>query len=401
MVDFAMLDVLMANISKINHYATPKTDKKFLHLLWEFAPNIQGGLGVAGQALCQALSNYAKIHVVIPSTAKADIAEISKSSPDSMTVFQINLPESSYSDSYSNNAHNLLENTKIFSSGVENAHFTGYQAIHAHDWITAQAGIAVQKANGTPLILHIHSTQLDRVGLHSKDAIFEIEKKAMQAADHIVTVSQLSKNTLISEYAVSEKQITVIHNAIKPLNAPVERSPHPPTILFAGRVEQQKSPILAAEIICRTLNKIPEAKAIIAGAGSQLSEIRAVIKFKGLDARVEVLGHVPHDKMHLIYQSADVLISPSVSEPFGLVALEAAQSDLAVLLSDQYGASEILTSAPTIPIQDIDRWVDLSVQLLNSPKLLAKQIQSQKNDILAHNNSWKSAAEQLLAIIPD
>ncbi len=386
-----------------------KKNEKYLHLFWEYPPYIQGGLGVAGKALCNALSDYCNIDIVCPETPGA-VAE--QSYP--CAIYQVKMSSFDHlSSTYTSGSHEYEQHTKnqinSFSKGVKAAHFTGYRAIHAHDWITADAAKSIQQANQPdqgnqqsyiPIILHIHSTQVDRVGEQTNGAIFIKEKQAMEDADKVITVSELTKQTIIKYYNIPSDKITVIPNSITKIKKIAHRFSHPPTIIFVARMEQQKSPLFAVEVICAALKKAPLARAIIVGKGSALNVIRDIVKFKKMDSRIEVLGHIPHEKMHLVYQNSDVLILPSTAEPYGLVALEAAQSGAAVILSDRCGASETLRSAPRLPMNttdSFDSWVNTVVSLLSDEKLRENQVATQLDDL--NKYSWNKAARNLLSTL--
>lgn len=374
-----------------------------LHLFWEYPPYIQGGLGVAGKALCDSLSKYTQLDIVCPETPSTKTTQ-----KHPYPIYQIKMPSHHHlSSTYSSSQDEYEQLTKAqinaFSNGVKIAHFTKYSTIHAHDWITADAAQSIQQANKTnhiPIILHIHSTQIDRIGQQSNSAIFHKEKIAMQNAHKIITVSHLTKKTIIKHYHIAPQKIIVIPNSIPKLVTPSPRPPHPPTILFAARMEPQKSPLFALEIICAALKKVPKARAIITGQGSALNAIRNLVTFKNMNSRIEVLGHVPHEKMHLIYQTSDVLILPSASEPYGLVALEAAQSGTSVILSDRCGAAETLHSAPQLTLNTTDSfpsWVHTTISLLTDNNRRKQQIKNQQTELAKY--SWDQAARKLLSTL--
>jgi len=390
-------------MSDTTHQPHHNKSEKFLHLLWEFPPVIQGGLGVAGKALCDALASYGHLDIVCPETLGKR-----ENNTAPYAIYQIKMPSQDHlNTTYVGNSHEFelytREQINAFSKGVKAAHFTGYSTIHAHDWITADAAKSIQTANlpvHTPIILHIHSTQVDRIGSQTNGAIFDKEKQAMQDAHKIITVSEFTKRTIIKHYKIEQDEITVIRNSTTKLLAPKIRPPHPPTILFVARMEPQKSPLFALEVICAVLKKVPQARAIIAGKGSALETMRNLVKFKKMDSRIEVLGQIPHEKMHLVYQVSDLLILPSASEPYGLVALEAAQSGAAVILSDRCGAGETLRSAPQLTLNttaSFASWVETSVDLLTNDPLRDQQIAKQHTEL--NKYSWDDAAKKLVSTL--
>src|SRR5690606_39864522 len=87
-----------------------------------------------------------------------------------------------------------------------------HDIIHAHDWLAFPAGIAAKRISGKPLIIHVHATEFDRTGESVNQQVFEIEKSGMEEADHIIAVSQLTKNIIVSKYGIAAEKVTVIRS---------------------------------------------------------------------------------------------------------------------------------------------------------------------------------------------
>src|SRR5262249_18112360 len=90
-----------------------------------------------------------------------------------------------------------------------------FDVIHAHDWMTYRAGIAVSAMPGKPLVAHIHSTEFDRSGEQANQHIYDIERQGMQYARKVIAVSFLTKNIVPSRYSVPPEKVEVVYNAIK------------------------------------------------------------------------------------------------------------------------------------------------------------------------------------------
>lgn len=78
--------------------------------------------------------------------------------------------------------------------------------IHAHDWLSFPAGIAAKQISGKPMIAHVHATEFDRSGQTVNQRVYDIEKAGMEAADKIIAVSQLTKNTIVTKYGIPEEK---------------------------------------------------------------------------------------------------------------------------------------------------------------------------------------------------
>ena len=90
-----------------------------------------------------------------------------------------------------------------------------FDVIHAHDWLTYYAGIAAKELTGKPLVIHVHATSFDRGSVDNIDTrVFEIEKRGMLTADRVITVSDLTRNTVINKYGIDPSKVITVHNAV-------------------------------------------------------------------------------------------------------------------------------------------------------------------------------------------
>jgi len=370
MIDSKMLDGVRNAVGN-------EGDLKLLHLVWDDPKELQGGLGVAVSKLCVALKNIkgVQVSVVLPSrTSQTQLV----SENDEQSTYLLDLNEEEMQqlrlgtgvDSPVVAQSSALAYTRdVLKVCLEGPEATKVDLIYAHDWMTAAAGLHLRQKLGIPMILHIHSTQVDRVGEHVRDAVFQHEMWAMQQADMVIAVSEYTRSVLVSHYGITIDKIRVVRNAGATQSLDKQRL-HPneysnrnsvsrePVILFAGRLTSQKSPEVAVEIMSGVLSKVEGARGVLVGAGDKIQSLRELITFKGMGECIEVLGNVPQKNMGAVYASASVLIVPSISEPFGLVAVEAADAGVAVVLSDKCGAGELLKSCPNLPPYEIETWID-------------------------------------------
>ena len=114
---------------------------------------------------------------------------------------------------------NLLEEINNYSivAGVI-ARAEQYDIIHAHDWLTYPAGIHAKNVSGKPLVIHVHATDYDRSRGNVNPDVYAIEKNGMDNADHIITVSHLTRQTVIEKYHQDPAKVTTVHNAVEPLS---------------------------------------------------------------------------------------------------------------------------------------------------------------------------------------
>ena len=91
-----------------------------------------------------------------------------------------------------------------------------FDVIHAHDWLTYPAGIAAKKESGKPLVVHMHATEFDRSGENVNQNVYDIERKGMEAADAVITVSNFTRNIVINRYGIDPLKVFTVHNAVEP-----------------------------------------------------------------------------------------------------------------------------------------------------------------------------------------
>jgi glycosyltransferase involved in cell wall biosynthesis len=391
---------------------------------WEYPPHNSGGLGVACQGITEALAerNH-KLYFTLPYAIK--------SSPAHMTVMACRDPDwespvtqppflaySSLSDMVSATlddsnsqvaAHDLatLPSSEIelkvsqYADLVANEakkHKNKFDVIHAHDWMSFPAAMRVKNIANKPLVTHIHSTELDRIPSgNGSPYITHIEKVGMDASDVIVAVSNYTKRLLVQKYGVPDSKIRVVHNgmffsdSMNPGNH--HFAPDRPIIVFMGRLTAQKGPEYFVRLARHVIKDLPDALFVVAGHGDMYHRLLLQTAHEGLSAKVLFSGFVRHTQRETLLDRANVFIMPSLSEPFGLVALEAAERDTPVIVSKNAGVSEVLPSALTIDFWDLDAMSSAVVRLVKDPEYSRKVVQQHHKEL--QQVTWQAAAEKL------
>ena len=219
--------------------------------------------------------------------------------------------------------------------------------------MTYLAALAAGRARGRPVVLHVHSTEMDRSGNARDVRIERIERQALRAADAVVCVSHRSAAMVAAEYGVAKRRIRVVHNALDAASLRHARRPRPrlarslrdPMVLFLGRVTWQKGPDWLLEAAAHVVREEPRAKFVVAGTGDMLPHVIERTAAMGLARSVHFTGFLHPRDVERAFAAADVFVLPSISEPFGLAALEAAARGVPVIVSRQCGVGEVLTSA--------------------------------------------------------
>ncbi len=348
------------------------TATKILMLGWEFPPNSIGGLGTHTYELTKALANLGvSIKLVLPLKEHAYIngVEFELVPMDRVGgVYSIRSAE----DLFGTNPYgNLFEeinkyvyNTTRITSGAK------FDIIQANDWLTARAGLELKKLTGKPLIVTMHSTEYDRTAGNPWNFIVEEEKKAVHGADVVVTVSRRLKDQLVGLYGVSSEKIHVIHNAIDRTRFNHKGHANKPRIvLYTGRLSVQKGIdhlIRAFRIVADSDN---DALLYIVGDGPEMKNLIELSIDLNLQDRVHFFGRVSDDEIEYLYSIADVYVMPSVSEPFGITALEAMASRTPTIISAQSGVSEVIKNTLKVDFWDSQQMADMILGILRYPAI--------------------------------
>lgn len=271
--------------------------------------------------------------------------------------------------------------------------------VHAHDWMTFPAAFEFQRATGTPVFLHVHATEYDRSGENLNNDVFRIEREGFRRATHIFAVSRYTAGIIERLYGVNKKKISVIYNApeydTKELLAKPD-TPRNPDVVFLGRLTFQKGPdhfLHAAALVARVN---PQARFVICGTGDMMDQLRAQAHHLGIEDQVHFAGFVDPAGVDNILSRSKVLVMPSVSEPFGLVALEAIRCGIPVILSKQSGVREVLRRALQVDFWDVDKLADQINASLNLPDL-SRQLVAEGADQI-QNLSWDKSASKVIQI---
>ena len=189
---------------------------------------------------------------------------------------------------------NLLEEINNYSivAGVI-ARTEEYDIIHAHDWLTYPAGIHAKNVSGKPLVIHVHATDYDRSRGNVNPDVYAIEKNGMDNADHIITVSNLTRQTVIEKYHQDPSKVTTVHNAVEPLSPeilaiPDKKGVKDKVITFLGRITMQKGPEYFVEAAAKVLAKAPYARFVMAGSGDMMDQMIRLAAARNISDRFHV-----------------------------------------------------------------------------------------------------------------
>ncbi|PIZ98706.1 hypothetical protein COX84_01735, partial [Candidatus Micrarchaeota archaeon CG_4_10_14_0_2_um_filter_49_7] len=344
---------------------------------WEFPPFLSGGLGVHCYELTHCLANLGvQLDFFMPAIGK----KLDVGHPN-LRIFQVaetdlspylkvggGLGRHMVKNAYFTDLFEAVRiyNDECFEFVSQFDRVEHYDFIHCHDWLTFQAGMRLKRELGKKLIVTVHSTEYDR-NTCPDERILAIEKLGVAAADMVITVSKRMKALLMSRFAMPPGRIRVIYNGVdynKFLNRETAKANGygelkarnlrgKKVVLFLGRLTEQKGPMQFLHAAKVVLEK-QDALFVVAGKGNMLPLLINLAINLGINNRVMFLGFVPEEEQRKIYAMADVYIMPSVSEPFGITALEAMASGTPVILSKEAGVSEIVKNALKVDFWDIN-----------------------------------------------
>ncbi len=275
-----------------------------------------------------------------------------------------------------------------------------FDVIHAHDWLTYPAGIAAKFVSGKPLIIHVHATDFDRSGGSVNPAVYEIEKRGMEVADKIITVSNLTRKIVIEKYGIDPDKVITVYNAVEPMlnreRLKIESGIQDKIVTFLGRVTLQKGPEYFIEAAYQVLRKMDKVRFVMAGSGDMLHRMIARVAALRIGDKFHFTGFLRGDDVYTMFDLSDVYVMPSISEPFGISPLEALQSNVPVIISRQSGVSEILKHAIKVDFWDIHAMSDAIYAILNYeglPKMFTKYATTEVESL-----KWENTAQKVKEI---
>lgn len=399
---------------------------RVLMLGWELPPHNSGGLGVACEGLTKGLADLGvEIDFLLPFSGKDDThpymrvhSMVNPLTTDQETLKQYArllaspyMSELEYKELIKNTpglslyGASLFQLVELFVDYVDRkSRELEFDIIHAHDWLTYLAGLKVKERTGKPLVVHVHATEYDRTGDNPNPKIRDIELRGLHGADGIITVSGHTKNIVQARYGIPAEKIFVVHNGVLPVD-PIRRLPPGigllraqgnNIVLFVGRITIQKGPEYFIHMAKRVLEYCPKTIFLVSGSGDMEHQMMQLAASLGISANVLFAGFLRGSELMEVYGGSDVYVMPSVSEPFGITALEAAQHGSALLLSKQSGAREVIGGAFTADFWDTEEMANIVVTILKSPGLRKTMREHAKED--AARATWDVAGEKTSAV---
>ncbi len=360
---------------------------------WEYPPFKVGGLGTHCFGLTRNLADkHVSVDFFMPKTrqrASTDKDNLRIVEVGETTIFPYDRPEDEEL------AGQFFEAVDRYNALAAQKIAGHYDVVHCHDWLTMKAGIAVKEKQGIPLVLTVHSTEYDRSGwLHPNQWFIDIEREGMEKADRIIAVSHFTKRIIVEKYGIPDDKIDVVHNAVYPIKEHEKQK----IVLFLGRLTIQKGP----EFFLRAAQKVLEyedCRFVVAGTGDMLPRLVHQAVALGISNKVIFTGLLSEEEVHRIYGISSVYVMPSVSEPFGITALEAVSAGTPTIVSTTAGVSETFNNCLRVDFWDTDEMANKIISLLRYQPLHKTMAEYGKEEIRLF--TWDRVADKTRAIYSD
>ncbi len=369
---------------------------------WEYPPYAAGGLATATLALANGLVRRGHaVTMVVPFPAAAGeggVRVVSASDVSAnLRVLRVASPLSPYAASSLPTApwarrtgptayrDTLFEDVSDFAVAARRiAAEHPHDIIHVHDWMTYAAGHEAREVSGRPLVAHIHATEHDRSGAWTHPGILARERDGLRDADRVIANSHVTKRHIVDEYGVAADNVDVVHWGIEPpddgdLHLPSPFGAGVPIVAFVGRLAMQKGPDYFIEAAAKVVARHPTVCFVVGGAGDMLPMLFDRCIALGIAHRVYFTGGLTRVETERLYRIASVVVMPSVSEPFGLVALESLRAGTPVIISRTSGVAEAIANLVTVEFWDVNDIADKILAVVNDP-VLARELRERTNE---------------------
>jgi glycosyltransferase involved in cell wall biosynthesis len=297
---------------------------------WGFPPNVSGGLDTAVGELVDRFDTRDDIAVDLVLPAE-------------------------YAPEGRENIHGVPTGDGDVSTRINRlaGEFVDYAAdadiVHTHDWFGYGPGSRAQATHDAEWVTTFHSLTTDR-NRQPPDREVETEQRIVDRADELIAVSDLVRRNIVHEYGGDAR---VVHNgfsSVEPTGRDLkaELDIDGPMLFFVGRHTDQKG--ISHLIYALSKLRRVDATLVLGGTGHLTDELKEFVDLLGLNDQVEFVGYVPESELGDYYASADLFVSPSLAEPFGITIVESLSVGTRVVASES-GAAEVLPDDCVVEVE--------------------------------------------------
>jgi glycogen(starch) synthase len=236
--------------------------------------------------------------------------------------------------------------------------------IHAHDWLVTQTAHTLRQVTGSPVVVTMHATEHGRQQGWLTDpvprAIHSAERWLCREAAAVIACSRFMAAQISELFQLDPNEVRVIGNGVDYGPA---TEPHPhletagggsarpysgrPLLLFAGRLVHEKGLQELIKALPLLREELPGVRLVVAGTGQQLADQQDRAARYGVSDLIYWAGFLDAAELAGLVAAADLVVVPSLYEPFGMVALEAQLAGTPVAVSDTGGLAELVAPGCT------------------------------------------------------
>jgi glycogen synthase len=387
---------------------------RVLLVSWEYPPVIEGGLGRHVRKLSEHLgAGGVEVHVLTRGGGRSPARE----ERHGVVVHRVREPD------FPRDINAFVRwvramNRDMVERGTELCRDLEFDAVHSHDWLVAETGRRLARRFGIPWVTTVHATEFGRhqgwVQNHPQSYIHRVERTMVRRADRVITCSRFMQEHVADVFGLDARRITVIPNGIDPhdLQPVVEdlpalrarfARPEEHLVLLVGRLVYEKGFHLALDALAPVAARLGNVRFVVAGSGTAETELRRQARRLGLLRHGTFLGWVGDDMLHALYRVSELVIVPSIYEPFGLVALEAMASGCLCLVADTGGLREVVPGDGSVglrfPSKDTRALEEVLEQALVDADTRAQVVADAREHVLKFD--WTEVARRTREVYAD
>lgn len=376
---------------------------KILMLSWEYPPKNVGGISTHVYNLSHELSNLGhEVHVVTCEEGTAPIEE----NDEGVYVHRVS-PYKVDTNDFTKWVMHL--NFAMIEECIRLIRKIGkVDIIHAHDWLTAYAAKALKWSYKIPTVCTMHATEKGRnngIRTEMQRYISSVEWMLNYEAWKVVVCSTYMKKEIINAFSIPEDKVWIVPNGINLKEFDFEfdwlnyrrkfAEDDEKIVFFIGRHVFEKGIQLLVDASYDIVQEYNKVKFIIAGKGPMTEELKSKVKNMGLSDKFIFTGYMNNEKRDKLYKVANVVVLPSLYEPFGIAAIEAMAAGCPVVVSDTGGFSETVEhkfSGMKMINGNSNSLKDNVLQLLNDDGL-CKYLRENAFKTVSENYTWSKVAD--------
>ena len=377
---------------------------KALMFGWEFPPHILGGLGTASYGLTKGMWECGDMDItfVIPKP----FGDEDKSFANIIGASQVPVAWRDVDREYVESRIGKLMDPDLYFRLRDHIYadfnYMRTNDLGAIEFSGRYPDNLLEEINNYSIMAGVIARTIDFDIIRSRGnvnpTVFGIERDGMMNADHIITVSNLTRQTVIEKYGIDPAKVTTVHNAVVPLSQELldvqVDKPKEKVVTFLGRITMQKGPEYFVEAAAKVLKNNHNVRFVMAGSGDMMDKMINLAAERGIADRFHFPGFQKGKQVYEMLKASDVYIMPSVSEPFGISPLEAMQMGVPSIISKQSGCAEILDNVIKTDYWDIDAMADAIHAIVTYPAMYEQLREDGLREV--NQITWDKAGKKVI-----